>query len=36
VHAGWDDAAFAIFLDNLDRFLRGEPLRNVVDPARGY
>jgi phosphoglycerate dehydrogenase-like enzyme len=36
VHAGWDDAAFAIFLDNLDRYLRGEPLRNVVDPARGY
>jgi phosphoglycerate dehydrogenase-like enzyme len=25
-----------IFLDNLDRFVRGAPLRNVVDPARGY
>jgi phosphoglycerate dehydrogenase-like enzyme len=36
VHAGWDDASFAIFLDNLDRFVRGAPLRNVVDPARGY
>jgi phosphoglycerate dehydrogenase-like enzyme len=36
VHAGWDDASFAIFLDNLGRFVRGAPLRNVVDPARGY
>ncbi len=25
-----------IFCDNLDRFLRGAPLRNVYDPARGY
>jgi phosphoglycerate dehydrogenase-like enzyme len=36
VHAGWDEAAFGIFLDNLDRFVRGAPLRNVVDPDRGY
>lgn len=36
VHAGWDEASFAIFLDNLDRFIRGAPLRNVVDPVRGY
>jgi phosphoglycerate dehydrogenase-like enzyme len=36
VHAGWDDASFEIFLDNLDRFVQGAPLRNVVDPARGY
>lgn len=36
VHAGWDEAAFAIFLDNLRRFLDDEPLRNVVDPGRGY
>jgi len=36
VHAGWDAASFDIFLDNLGRFLRGEPLRNVVDPTRGY
>jgi phosphoglycerate dehydrogenase-like enzyme len=25
-----------LFLDNLKRYLRGDPLRNVVDPARGY
>lgn len=24
------------FADNLERFVRGEPLHNVVDPARGY
>jgi phosphoglycerate dehydrogenase-like enzyme len=36
VHEGWDDASFAIFLGNLGRFLRGEPLANVVDPALGY
>ena len=36
VHAGWEEASFAILLDNLDRFLKGEPLRNVVDPGRGY
>jgi phosphoglycerate dehydrogenase-like enzyme len=26
----------ALLLDNLQRFARGEPLRNVVDPRRGY
>ena len=25
-----------LFLDNLARFKRGEPLRNVVDPVAGY
>jgi phosphoglycerate dehydrogenase-like enzyme len=25
-----------IFFDNLRRYLAGRPLRNVVDPARGY
>lgn len=25
-----------IFLDNLGRYLRGEPLRNVVDKHAGY
>jgi phosphoglycerate dehydrogenase-like enzyme len=25
-----------LFLDNLDRFDRGEPLVNVVDKVRGY
>jgi phosphoglycerate dehydrogenase-like enzyme len=28
--------ALAIFLDNLTRFERGEPLLNVVDPGEGY
>jgi phosphoglycerate dehydrogenase-like enzyme len=28
--------AFAIFLDNLERFQRGRPLRNVVDKRLGY
>ncbi len=26
----------ALFADNLDRFLAGEPLRNRFDPSRGY
>jgi phosphoglycerate dehydrogenase-like enzyme len=26
----------ALFLDNLERYLRDAPLRNVIDPARGY
>jgi phosphoglycerate dehydrogenase-like enzyme len=25
-----------IFLDNLRRYLAGRPLRNRVEPARGY
>lgn len=36
VHAGWEAASFALFLDNLKRFCAGSPLMNVVDPARGY
>jgi len=28
--------AVEIFADNLRRYLAGEPLRNVVDPVRGY
>jgi phosphoglycerate dehydrogenase-like enzyme len=40
-HTSWasDDflnRAAAIFLDNLDRYRRGEPLRNVVDLRAGY
>jgi phosphoglycerate dehydrogenase-like enzyme len=40
-HSSWasDDflqRAAAIFLDNLDRYRRGEPLRNVVDLSAGY
>lgn len=30
------ERALELYLDNLGRFLRGEPLRNVVDRARGY
>jgi phosphoglycerate dehydrogenase-like enzyme len=30
------ERAIDIFCDNLRRYLAGEPLRNVVDPARGY
>jgi len=33
---GWLDQTMAMFLDNLGRFVRGEPLTNVVDPHRGY
>jgi len=30
------ERAVALFCDNLRRYLAGEPLQNVVDPARGY
>lgn len=30
------EQATAIFCENLARYLRGEPLANVVDPRRGY
>jgi phosphoglycerate dehydrogenase-like enzyme len=30
------DRAIELFCDNLRRHLAGEPLRNVVDPKRGY
>jgi len=36
VFDGWDAASFDLFLANLARWRLGEPLRNVVDPARGY
>lgn len=32
----YNQRAVAIFADNLRRYLAGEPLRNVVDPTRGY
>lgn len=35
-HPGYGARADAIFLDNLRRYLAGEPLRNVVDQAEGY
>jgi phosphoglycerate dehydrogenase-like enzyme len=36
VYAEWEAQSFALFLDNLERFAAGQPLVNVVDPARGY
>src|SRR5206468_12745119 len=30
------DRALELFAENLDRFLDGRPLRNLVDPALGY
>ncbi len=36
VHDGWEDASFDLFLDNLRRWIAGSPLRNVIDPERGY
>lgn len=36
VYAGWEDASFEFFLENLERWLSGGPLKNVVDPVRGY
>jgi len=32
----YNQRAVAIFCENLRRYLAGEPLQNVVDPARGY
>ncbi len=34
--AGWREAVVEIFVENLDRYLSGKPLLNVVDKARGY
>lgn len=36
VFDGWEDASFDLFLKNLDHWIAGEPLFNVVDPMRGY
>ena len=36
VHDRWEDDSFDMFLDNLDRFIKGEMLNNIVDPVRGY
>jgi phosphoglycerate dehydrogenase-like enzyme len=36
VFEGWEQASFDMFLSNLDRWIKGEPLENVVDPDRGY
>jgi phosphoglycerate dehydrogenase-like enzyme len=35
-HPDYDELAFQVFLDNLKRYVKGEPLRNVVDKNLGY
>jgi phosphoglycerate dehydrogenase-like enzyme len=35
-HERWMDDVGALFVDNLKRFVAGEPLRNVVDVDLGY
>jgi phosphoglycerate dehydrogenase-like enzyme len=32
----WQQRAIQLFLDNFERYRKGEPLRNVVDKRRGY
>jgi phosphoglycerate dehydrogenase-like enzyme len=34
--ADYVDRVLSIFSENFDRFFAGRPLRNLVDPARGY
>jgi phosphoglycerate dehydrogenase-like enzyme len=36
VYDGWERRAAEMFCDNLERWLAGQSLNNVVDPARGY
>ncbi len=36
IHPGYDNEAFAVFIDNLKRYVHGEPLCNVVDKNEGY
>lgn len=35
-HEGWEADVVALFVDNLRRFVAGEPLLNVVDVELGY
>ncbi len=35
-HEQWTEDVVALFVDNLKRFVAGEPLRNVVDVSLGY
>jgi phosphoglycerate dehydrogenase-like enzyme len=32
----YDERATALFAENLDRYLSGKPLQNLVDRAKGY
>jgi phosphoglycerate dehydrogenase-like enzyme len=34
--AGWVDMAMEMFVRNLNHFIKGEPLENVVDKQSGY
>lgn len=34
--AGWRESAVELFVRNLERYLTGKPLENVVDKERGY
>ena len=36
LRSDYDRLALEVALDNLGRFVRGEPLRNLVDKDRGY
>jgi D-2-hydroxyacid dehydrogenase (NADP+) len=36
VHPGYEEEALDVFCANLRRWVRGEPLQNVVDKSRGY
>ncbi|MGD1925794.1 MAG: D-2-hydroxyacid dehydrogenase [Paracoccaceae bacterium] len=36
VYEGWEDYSFTMFLDNLDHWIAGKRLQNIVDPMRGY
>ena len=36
VYDGWDRKALGMFVENLGRYRRGEPLNNIVNPERGY
>ena len=36
VYEGWERKSAELFSENLKHYRKGEPLFNVVDPARGY
>lgn len=35
-HPRYDELALGVFLDNLGRWVRGEPLKNLIDKKLGY
>jgi phosphoglycerate dehydrogenase-like enzyme len=36
VHPGYNEEAFAVFCANLERWVRGQPLQDLVDKSAGY